>query len=145
MRTGCSLTVCRSLLLGGYLVPGGVLSPRGVLSPGGVPSPGGCVSDPGGVWPGGCLTWGVYLVPGGVLSPGGVPSPGVCVSDLGGIWPGGVVCLRHAPTPGQTQPLPPVNRILDTRLWKYYLGHNFVAAGNDRSNTLFIYYNRDGE
>ena len=50
MRTGRSLTVCRSLLPGGYLVPvgvylvlGGVLSPRGVyLVPGGVLSPRGC-------------------------------------------------------------------------------------------------------
>ena len=26
---------------------------------------------------------------------------------------------------------PPVNRILDTRLWKYYLGQNFVSAGKN--------------
>ena len=50
MRTGRSLTVCRSLLKGGYLVPVGVYLVRGVylvlgvyLVPGGVPGSEGCV------------------------------------------------------------------------------------------------------
>ena len=53
MRTGRSLTVCRSLPPGGctysrevYLVPGGVLSPGGCLTPG---VSDWAVSDPGGV------------------------------------------------------------------------------------------------
>ena len=83
----------------------------GLSARGGVYLPG-----PRGVYlpgPGGCLLWGgcTCLVPGGVSAPGGYP-PG----------PGGGV-------PGQVLP-PPVNRILDTRLWKYYLGQNFVSAGN---------------
>ena len=59
MRTGRSLTVCRSLLPGvylvpggGYLVPGGLISPSGVLSPGGL-VPGGGVWSQGGLVPGG--------------------------------------------------------------------------------------------
>ena len=85
--------------------------------PGGVPGPGGCT------W-----SWGVYLVPGGVPGPGGggVPGQGVCtwsggVPVLGGCtWSGGRVYLVHG---GGTwsggvsaEVLPPVNRILDTRL-----------------------------
>ena len=78
MRTGRSLTVCRSLLPGGvYLVPGGVLSPRGVLSPGG--------SDPGG-----CLTW-------GVSDPGGV-------SDLGSLLRGGLPQTRSPREQNDRQP-----------------------------------------
>ena len=74
MRTGCSLTVCCSLLRGGVSAPGGpgpwgVPCPRGGLVLGeGVPGPGG----------GGCLVWGMglCLVWGGAWSLGGVPCPG---------------------------------------------------------------------
>ena len=68
MRTGRSLTVCRSLLPGGVSAPGGEESaPGGVCSGGGVSAPGGClllggVSAPRGecLLPGGCLLqWGV--------------------------------------------------------------------------------------
>ena len=40
--------------------------------------------------------------------------------------------LEQAPPPGsdQTHP-PPVNRMNDRRLWKYYLGQNFVSAGKN--------------
>ena len=86
MRTGRSLTVCRSLLLGGGggLLPGGVCSggcaPRGVSAPQGVSAPGGCSK--------GCLLWG------GVCS-GGVSAPGWCllwgVCSQGGVCSGG--CL----------------------------------------------------
>ena len=100
MRTGHSLTVCCSLLPGG-----GGSGPRGVGSGpqgGGVWSPGGWGLVPGGV----CLVWRRVPGPGGVSAPRGV-------SALGGVYPS-MHWGRHPP--------PPVDRILDTRLWKYYLG-----------------------
>ena len=36
----------------------------------------------------------------------------------------------HTPPPGTRPDTPPVNRMNDRRLWKYYLGQNFVSAGN---------------
>ena len=116
IRTGRSLTVCCSLIPGG----GGCLL-RGVSAPGG------CL-----VW-GGCLLWGSAWSR-GVSARGCLVQRGVCsrgVSALGGclVWrgawsragvsgPGGVSqhALRQTPSPL------PVDRILDTRLWKYYLG-----------------------
>ena len=69
MHTGCSLTICQSLL------PGGVSAPRG-SAPGGVSGPGG-----GGVWSWGCLLQGVSGL-GGCLLWGvcswGVSALGVC-------------------------------------------------------------------
>ena len=99
MRTGCLLTVCRSLLPGGvYLVPGVYLVLGGALSPGG------CVSDPGGfltqggvwpsgVWPRGVWWGGVHLTQGVSLTWGlGVSDLGGWgLSDLGGVWPGGLL------------------------------------------------------
>ena len=102
MRTGRSLTVCCSLL------------PGGVCSRGGVPGPLGGVPGLGeGLFPGGvCLVWGGVPGLGGVCSRGGV-----CVPGLGGV-PGPEGCIP-ACTEADTLP---VDRILDTRLWKYYLG-----------------------
>ena len=76
MCTGCSLTVCCSLLPGGVSLVGGLLPGRGVSLAGGVFS----------------------LAVGG----GGLPGRGLS---------------QHA-----LRQTPPVDRILDTRLWKYYLG-----------------------
>ena len=124
--------------------PGGLSAPKG-----GVPawSRGGCVCSRGvylpgtppwswgGVCSGGCTclvwgvcSWGVYLPgPGGVSAPGGVPAwSGGGVSAPGGVpasSQGGCTCLVRYP--------PPVNRMNDRRLWKYYLGQNFVSAGNN--------------
>ena len=40
--------------------------------------------------------------------------------------------LEQAPPPKiWSRHPPPVDRILDTRYWKYYLGQNFVSAGNN--------------
>ena len=87
---------------------GGVLSPRG-----GVPAQGGVPA------------WGEYL-------PRGVPGQGE-VPAQGGVCPWGSTCPGGVPAWGEYLPggclprgvpaqvLPPVNRILDTRLWKYYL------------------------
>ena len=70
---------------------------------------GGCACSQGGVpGPGGCL------VPGGCLLQGGAWSRG------GG---GGIPACTEADTPT-------VNRMTD-RCQKYYLGHNFVAAGKN--------------
>ena len=89
----------------------------------------------GGAWsPGGvCLVSrrrGVCLVLGGVCS-GGVPGPrGVCSGGVclvpGCAWSGGVSqhALRQTPSPH------PVDRILDTRLWKYYLGPTSLRPVN---------------
>ena len=87
-----------------FLAGGGVCLVRGgvLLGPGGgdLAGPGGVLLGPGGF----------SLVPGGVLlGPGGG-----CL--VGGGWVGIPAC-----TEADTLP-PPVDRILDTRLWKYYLG-----------------------
>ena len=75
MRTGHSLTACRSLIPGGggCLLLGGVCSGGdGVCSGGMVSAPGGAAS--GGVSaPGGVCFWGVSA-PGGCLLPGGIPA-----------------------------------------------------------------------
>ena len=86
-----------------------------------------CVPGPGG---------GVCLVPGG----GGVCSGGVClvpggvclVPERGGAWSGGVSqhALRQTPSP-------PVDRILDTRLWKYYLGPTSLRPVNIPTQRTF--------
>ena len=126
-------------------LPGGVsargmsahgVSARGGVCPGGICPWGVC---PGGCLPVGCLLWGVC--PGGVCQgvsawgclPGGVCPGGVCpggcltrgvsdwwVSDQGGVWPGGrlprgVCVCQHA----LRQTPPPMDRILDTCLWKH--------------------------
>ena len=85
--------------------------------------PGGCTWSRGCTWSQGVyLVWGgvpgprVYLVPGGVPGPRGVLGPGgVPGSGLGGV-------------PAQVLlPSPPfIDRMLDTRFWKYYLAPNFV-------------------
>ena len=151
MHTSWSLTVFRSLLL----LEGGCTC----LVQGSVPAwssegctclvPGVYLPGPGGVpaWSGGytCLVWGgctclvlgecSCLVPGGCTwsggwgggvpaGPRGVPGPGGCT------WSGGCTCLVLG-VPGQV--LPPVDRILDTCFWNYYLGQNFVLAGNKLS------------
>ena len=111
MRTGRSLTVCCSLLPGGWggLPPGGLLLGGGWS--GGVCLRGGVVPGLGGLLRGGCLVRRGGLPPGGVV-PG--PGGGVCL-------PGGVCLVRrewvsqHALR--QTPPL-----WTDTRLYKYYLG-----------------------
>ena len=103
MRTGCSLTVCCSLLPGG----------EGVLPAGGVPGPGGVSAWSRGVLlgPGGVSAWsggGFSLVQAGVLLvPGGRGSP----------WSqGGSPCQGGLPGPGGIlqRPPPPVYRITDT-------------------------------
>ena len=109
MRTGRSLTVCCSLLPGGFsLVPGG----RGVcLVPGGSPCWGGGLPGPRGV----------CLVPGGVcLVMGGSPWSEGGLSLSGGflVSPGGVCLVWGGCLPGPRgvlqRPLPPVNRITYT-------------------------------
>ena len=68
------------------------------------------------LFPGGCLLQGGG-VPG--RGGGGVCSGGVSAPEGGGVPGPGVGVSQHALM--QTPP-PPVDRILDTRLWKYYLG-----------------------
>ena len=84
MRTGRSLTICRSLLPGGVSAPGRVSGPRG-----------GCLLL-GGMWsllP----VWGVYG-PGGLV-PGDVWSGGVCCGG-GGIWSWGCLVAGECLLPG---------------------------------------------
>ena len=127
MLTGRSLTVCCSLLPRGVSVPGGCLLQ-------GVSAPGGCLL-PGGVCSRGCMLLGGVCFWGGVCSQGGVCSGGCLllgrgVSALGGVWSGnGWGCLlpvggvsQHALRQTPSPPPLPVDRILDTRFWKYYLG-----------------------
>ena len=129
-------------LLQGVSALGGVCSRR--VSAGGVCSRG-CllpgVSAPVGVCSGGCLllggvcSWGGMSAPGGsalgdllqggVCSRGGVCSGGVSAPKVGLSAPGGRGCLLPG---GFQKPDPFVNRILDTRLWKYYLAPNFVCG-----------------
>ena len=108
MCTGRSLTVCCSLLpWGGCLLQGGGGSaPRG-SAPGEVSAPrGGICSKRGVCSQGGCLLPEGCLLQGGCLLPEGCLLPGGCI-----------------PACTEADTLPPlVDRILDTRLWKYYLG-----------------------
>ena len=104
MRTSCSLTVSRSLLLGGS-----------------VPGVGGCLLL------GGVYSWGVSAfrgvsVPGGMSASGGVSAPGVvCFWWVGCLPPGGRclllaggVCLQRVCIPACTEAdTPAVNRITD--------------------------------
>ena len=97
MRTGRSLTVCRSLLSRGLLGGGGVWSRGclvwGVSHLGGLSSPGGaCLLLEGGVWSWG---WGCVFASGGCLLPGACLLLGGCVCLGGrGVWSqGGHVCF----------------------------------------------------
>ena len=102
MRTGRSLTVCRSQLPGGCLLWGGVCSwggvsaPRGVSVPRGVSALGVCVYSQGGLLPG-------VSAPGGVCSRGGVSQD--ALRQRPPLW-------TESQTPVKTLPWP-----------------NFVAAG----------------
>ena len=100
----------RSLIVRRSLLPGG----EGGLLPGG----GGCVSAPGGS----VCSWGVSAL-GECLSAwgGGVCSGGCLFREGGG------VCVIPACTEADT---PPCEQN-DKQVQKYYLGHNFVAAGNN--------------
>ena len=123
---------------------GGVSGLGGCLLQGGgwcVWSGGGVCLVQGGVWSGGCLLWG-----GGVSGPGGcVPGPGgvcsggevvclvqggVCSGGVGGCLPRCLVRYHHPPPPPCEQN--------DKQVQKYYLGHNFVAAGNKGYNLMAI-------
>ena len=84
-----------------YFRGGGLLSALG----GGVSVPRGCLL-PGGVCSRGCLLWGGGWLLWGGSAPGGV---GVCSRG----------CI---PACTEADTLTPVDRILDTCLWKYYLG-----------------------
>ena len=113
MRTGRSLTVCRSLFLGG-----GVSVPRGVCvcSRGGVCLGGICSG--GGVCSRGVCSWGRGVWFGGCLLPGGVCSQGVvCSRGLSaprGVSALGGVCWRGCGIPTCTEAdTPPVDRITD--------------------------------
>ena len=105
----------------------------------------------GGVCSGGCLLWGCLLqgvcsqgvsAP-GVSALGGVCSWGVC--SRGGVSAPGGVCLlpgESASVPSGIPPPPPHPcEQNDKQVQKYYLGHNFVAAGNnsDVPDLLLIY------
>ena len=117
MRTGRSLTVCRSLLWGG-VCSGGCLLPGGGLLPGGS-APWGCllsgVSALGGVCSGGCAL-------GGVCS-----GEGVCSRGGGWVWVS-QHALRQTP-PLLTESQTPVK----TLPWS-----NFVAARNDTFDVHFV-------
>ena len=96
MRTGRSLTVCRSLLLGGWLLWG-------------VSAPGGCVC----LLPWGCLLPGMgCLLLEGCLLPGVSASRGVCSQGVSA-W--GVSAPRGCGVPACTEAdtPPPVDRITD--------------------------------
>ena len=113
---GCVLPACWPYLPA-CSAPGGVPGPGGVCS-GGVCTRGVCSRGDVCTW-----SWGGLLQ--GCLFRGCVCSR-VCTWSQGGVcsqWgvsaPGGVYLPRHSP---------PVNRILDTRLWKYYLAPKFVCV-----------------
>ena len=117
--------------LGGGCLLWGVSAPRGVSALGGVCSQGGicfqgclipgwaCLLQ-GGSAPGGCLLWGVVCSRG----VGGCLLWGVCFggSALGGSAPGVWYPSMHR----SRYPRCEHN---DKQVQKYYLGHNFVAAG----------------
>ena len=137
MRTGCSLTICCSLLPGGVGVPGP--GRVGAWSAGRVPGPWEGVPGLGGVWSRGSAPGGVPGLGGawsrgrrwgGAWSGGLVPGPGGCLL-LGGmcVWSRGGI---PACTKADTLP-PPVDRhmLVKTLPWP-----NFVAAGNNRQRII---------
>ena len=70
----------------------------------------------------------IHCSQGGVCSRGGL-LPGGCLLGGGGLLGGGVSAPREGVSQhALRQTLPPVNRILDTRYWKYYLAPNFVCG-----------------
>ena len=85
---------------------------------------------PVGCVPAACRPYaGVCFLGGGLPGPGGVCSGGSAWSRGGSVWSGGSaprgVCPRGGyPSMhwGTHPPPPPADRILDTHLWKYYLG-----------------------
>ena len=87
----------------------------------------------GGVCSGGYLLGGVYsggcLFQGGCLLPGGSTLGGVCLGAcllLGGVCSG-------VSTEADTSPCEQNDR----QVQKYYLGHNFVTAGNENVSVIF--------
>ena len=109
MRTGHSLTVCRSLLPGGgggwVSAPGGVSAPEGS-------APGEGVSAWGCLLLGGVCSWGVSA-PGGVCS-WGVSALGGCCLLLGVCSWGGCLLPGGCGIPACTEAdIPPVDRMTD--------------------------------
>ena len=139
----------------GCLLWGEVSAPgQGVCFPGGVYS-WGVFASVGGSAPGGCLLWGCLLR--GCMILGGLEG---CllwgVSAQGGSAPGGHVCsgglLRGCLLPGGVcfqgmsalggavsqhalRQTPPCEQN-DKQVQKYYLGHNFIAAGKKGCDSL---------
>ena len=145
MHTSCLLTICCSLLPGWYLLLGGLL-PGGVCSWGcllwgGVPGPRGSALGGYLLWgmsaPGDCLLRGCLLLEGGVCFWG-------CVWSRGCVWSEGVclvrgVCLVWGVHPSMHWGRPPVDRILDTRLWKYYLDPTSLRPVINETSTIVKY------
>ena len=90
----------------------------------------------GGVWSGGCLVLGCLLwgvsAPRGVSGLGGLLQGGLLwgVSAPGGVCSGGVSALGGVVSQHALRQTPPCEQN-DRQVQKYYLGHNFIAAGND--------------
>ena len=77
----------------------------------------------GALSPGGRVcSWGACLTQGVCVSAPGVSAPRGGMSDPGGVT--SMHALRQTPLP------PPPREQNDRQVWNYYLGHNFVAAGN---------------
>ena len=118
---------------GGCLLPEGL--PLGGLPPVGLSAPGRGVCLRG-VSASGCLLLGVSA-PRGVSAPGGVCLllGGGCL-PLGGLLLGGGVCsLGGVVSQHALRQTPPCEQN-DKQVQKYYLGHNFVATGNNESFTV---------
>ena len=100
----------------------GVCFPGGCLVQGGVVwclvQERGCLLRGCGVWSRGGLVWGGPGL-------GGVPGPGWCGPEGCLVWGGSASVPSGIPPP----PPPPCEQN-DKQVQKYYLGHNFVAAGN---------------
>ena len=105
---------------------------QGVSAPGDVCLGG--VSAPGGVWSRGCLVWG-GVCSRGVCSQGclvrGVSAPGGWVGLLRGVYGLGEISVWSGGSASVPSGLPPPWEQNDKQVQKYYLGHNFVAAGNN--------------
>ena len=128
------------LLWGGCLLQGvGVFTPRGqglLLGVGVVSAPGGSVCSRGVSARWGCLLPGGCLLQ-GVSASGGVCSRGVCLLQ-GVSTPRGSVCSGgwH---PSMHQGRHPLCEQNDKQVQKYYLGHNFIAAGKKNPSILKVH------
>ena len=90
------------------------------------------------VWRGGGFLASGGLPAGGVLPAGGFSLPGGSPCQGGLLARGGSPCQGGFSLPGGSPYWRPPYEQNDKQVYKYYLGHNFVAAGNEIWGTISL-------